>query len=284
MRYVLHLTGLSHWRAGTGPLTPDSLEREGFVHASPDEATVLAVADALYADATEPQVVLVVDTERVEAPVRWEPPAPAPPPGAAADALFPHIYGPIPRAAVAEVRYARRDHRGSYVAVERRGPTAEHLDLLPHPEGGWYAATWRAPAAVRPEGYGGERATATAIHYLLHPGESSRWHRVRSDEVWVFNRGGPLELALGGAGSRPSAAPERVVLGTDIAAGQRLQAVVPGGTWQSARPVEPREARETREGQEPGEGQEAPVAEEALVTCVVSPGFDFADFEVWEES
>ncbi|MBV2364374.1 cupin domain-containing protein [Streptomonospora nanhaiensis] len=258
MRYVLHLTGLARWRADSGPIAPESLEREGFVHASPDEATVLAVANALYADAAEPMVVLVVDTDRVDAPVRWEPPAPAPPPGAAPGTLFPHVYGPIPRAAVVEVRYARRDHRGVYVGVERRGPTAELLDLLPHPEGGWYGSTWRAGPTVRPEGYAGERPTATAIHFLLHPGEFSRWHRVRSDEVWVFNRGGALELLLGGDGDDPAAEHERVALGTDLEAGRRLQAVVPGGTWQAARLL---------------------ADQEALVTCVVSPGFDFADFE-----
>ncbi|GAA4901545.1 cupin domain-containing protein [Streptomonospora salina] len=257
MRYLRHITGISTWRDGDGPVAPASLRSEGFVHASPDDATVLAVANAVYADAAEPQLVLIVDTELLDAEVRWEAAEPAPPPGVADDARFPHIYGPVPRAAVAGVRYLRRDPGGVFVSVEERGSTAELLDLLPHPEGGWYRQTWTAGAAVRPEGYPGERSTATGIHFLLNPGEYSRWHRVRSDEMWVFNRGGPLELALGGVGERPEEE-ARLILGPDLEDGRRLQGLVPAGTWQAARPL---------------------TAREVLVSCFVSPGFDFADFE-----
>ena len=114
---------------------------------------------------------------------------------------------------------------------------------------------------LRPEGYGGERVAATAIYFLLKPGEESRWHVVRSDELWLWHQGGPLSLRLGGAAAD---APDLVAavdftLGGDVAAGQRPQVVVPGGVWQSARPA----------GAEP-----------ALVSCVVSPGFDFADFRL----
>jgi len=136
-----------------------------------------------------------------------------------------------------------------------RPPLAEQLDLAPHPEGGWYRETWRSPVSLRPEGYGGQRSAGTAIYFLLPPGEISRWHVVRSDELWLWHGGGPLSLQLGGAGSEP-AAERAVVLGADLTAGQRPQAVVPGGIWQRA-----------AAGQEP-----------ALVSCVVVPGFDFADF------
>ncbi|MUL43374.1 DUF952 domain-containing protein [Streptomonospora sp. PA3] len=257
MRYLLHMTGVSTWRDGDGPIAPESLRTEGFVHASPDDATVLAVANAVYAEAAEPQVVLEIDTERLDAEVRWEAAAPAPPPGVAADALFPHVYGPLPREAVAGVRYLRRDPQGAYVSIERRGATAERLDLLPHPEGGWFRQTWSTGVQVRPEDYPGPRATATGIHFLLNPGEHSRWHRVRSDEMWVFNRGGPLALSLGGSAERP-AREASLTLGPDIEDGHLLQVLVPAGTWQAARPVTDREA---------------------LVSCFVSPGFDFADFE-----
>ncbi|MFC4868348.1 cupin domain-containing protein [Streptomonospora arabica] len=257
MRYLLHMTDFATWRDGEGAIAPASLATEGFVHASPDDATVLAVANALYSETAEPQAVLVLDTERLDAEVRWEAASPAPPPGVAADALFPHIYGPVPREAVVGVRYLRRDPRGVFVSVDQRGATAERLDLLPHPEGGWFGETWRAAVRVRPEGYPGERSTATGIHFLLNPGERSRWHRVRSDEMWVFNRGGPLALSLGGSGERPEQ--ERTLtLGTDIHGGQVLQALVPAGTWQAAHPL---------------------ADQEALVSCFVSPGFDFADFE-----
>jgi predicted cupin superfamily sugar epimerase len=137
---------------------------------------------------------------------------------------------------------------------------AELLDLAPHPEGGWYRQTWQAPVDVAPAGYDGRRATATCIYFVLHPGERSRWHVVRSDELWLWHAGGPLRLRLGGSGGSPSSvAGDELTLGMDLAAGQRPQLLVPGGQWQSAEPL----------------GDEA-----VLVSCVVSPGFDFADFRL----
>ena len=135
---------------------------------------------------------------------------------------------------------------------------AQLLDLEPHPEGGWYRQTWRSAVSFAPDGYAGPRVTATAIYFLLNPGEMSRWHRVASDELWLWHSGGALALNVGGRGSAPSGAVELAV-GPDIEAGQRPQLVVPAGTWQSARPS----------GAEP-----------VLVSCVVSPGFEFEDFQL----
>ncbi|WP_017537280.1 cupin domain-containing protein [Nocardiopsis halophila] len=260
MGYILHMTEHARWQEG-GDITAESLDTEGFVHASPDEATLLAVADAFYRGTGEQMVALVVDSGMVDAEVRWEAPAPAPPPGVGPDVRFPHVYGPIPRRAVVGVRYLRRDPWGGFTGVDRRSPTAEALDLLPHPEGGWYRQTWRAPVRTDPEGYPGPRDAASAIHFLLCPGEESRWHRVRSDELWVFNRGGPLRMLLGGTGDEPQEERPQV-LGPYVEAGERLQLLVPAGTWQAARPL---------------------VGEEALVTCIVAPGFEFADFEALRE-
>ncbi|MEU6741744.1 cupin domain-containing protein [Streptosporangium sandarakinum] len=142
------------------------------------------------------------------------------------------------------------------MTVPARPPLAETLGLLPHPEGGWYRETWRTSLDVTPPGYGGPRATATGIYFLLEPGEESRPHVVRSDEVWLWHRGGPLLLVLGGHEGQPA---RTVVLGPRVEEGQVPQAVVPGGTWQAARPA----------------GEEG-----VLVSCVVSPGFDFADFRM----
>jgi uncharacterized protein len=139
-----------------------------------------------------------------------------------------------------------------------RPPLAERLDLRPHPEGGWFRETWRSPLSFTPRGYPGDRSAATAIYYLLPPGEESRWHVVRSAELWLWHGQGPLLLRLGGTGAAPGDGPT-VVLGGDLSAGQRPQALVPGGTWQCASPAEA-----------------APV----LVSCVVVPGFDFADFRI----
>ncbi|WP_229924491.1 cupin domain-containing protein [Streptomyces sulfonofaciens] len=139
-----------------------------------------------------------------------------------------------------------------------RPATAEELDLARHPEGGWYRETWRSDITVRPEGYPGERAVSTAIHFLLEPGDESRWHRLRSAELWLWHRGGPLHLVLGGDGERPGEE-TTLVLGPDTASGQCLQGLVPAGHWQCARPAG---------------------AQEALVSCVVTPGFSFDDFQL----
>jgi uncharacterized protein len=142
--------------------------------------------------------------------------------------------------------------------VTPRPPLAERLDLAPHPEGGWFRETWRSPVTFHPDGYDGPRSAATAIYFLLHPGERSRWHVVRSDELWFWHAGGPLELRLGGAGPEPADG-DAILLGAEVAAGQQPQARVPGGVWQAAAPA----------GAEP-----------VLVSCVVAPGFDFADFRL----
>lgn len=123
MSLVPHLTELSRWTAG-GDIEAASLNTEGYLHASPDEATMLAVANAFYADPAEPLVVLVVDTDLVDAEVRWESAAPAPPPGVGSDVRFPHLHGPIPRRAVTSVLRPVRDASGRYTALVEGRPTA----------------------------------------------------------------------------------------------------------------------------------------------------------------
>jgi predicted cupin superfamily sugar epimerase len=148
---------------------------------------------------------------------------------------------------------------GGPAPAASRPELAERLDLQPHPEGGWFRETWRSPVMFTPTGYEGPRCVATAIYFLLYPQERSRWHVVRSDELWLWHFGGPLTLRLAGAGVQPSADPEVITLGGRIADGHSPQVLVPGGVWQSAEPV----------GDLP-----------ALVSCVVAPGFDYADFHL----
>jgi predicted cupin superfamily sugar epimerase len=142
-------------------------------------------------------------------------------------------------------------------------PLARALDLAPHPEGGWFRRTWTAGPPLHPAGYPGPRPSATAIHYVLAPGEESRWHRVRSDELWCWHRGPALSLWLGGSDERPVADADarEVVLGDRVEDGHAAHLLVPGGVWQRAAPAPDARA-------------------EVLVTCVVSPGFDEADFSL----
>lgn len=137
-----------------------------------------------------------------------------------------------------------------------RPPLAELLDLAPHPEGGWYRRTWTSPERVRTAD-GRERAAASTIHFLLPAGATSAWHRLRSDEVWIAQLG-TVTLELGGTGGQPEAGATYTV-GLDVGAGAHVQVAVAAGTWQRTRPG----------------------GADALVTCVVSPEFDFADFELF---
>lgn len=121
------------------------------------------------------------------------------------------------------------------------------LGLAPHPEGGWYVETWRG----EPTADG--RACATAIYFLLRPGERSHWHRVDAAEVWLHHAGGPVRLSV----ARVDGLVEHL-LGTWLAGGERPQAIVPPGAWQSAEPLD---------------GW-------SLVSCVVAPGFEFDRFEL----
>lgn len=120
--------------------------------------------------------------------------------------------------------------------------------LQQHPEGGWFAETYRAGTMV--DTPNGPRSASTAILFLLPAGNSSHLHRIASDEVWHFHEGGPLlihELRDG------------EVHITRLSADDP-QHVVPAGTWFGARP--------------------APGTNYAFVGCTVAPGFDFADFEL----
>lgn len=121
------------------------------------------------------------------------------------------------------------------------------LGLAPHPEGGWYRETWRADAAD------GERASATAILFLLEAGQRSHWHTVDAAELWFWHSGAPLALLRAASDAGPA---ETIVLGPDVAAGQSPQGLIPPGHWQAA---------EARDGW-------------TLVSCVVSPGFQFSGF------
>ncbi len=106
-----------------------------------------------------------------------------------------------------------------------------------------------------PPHYDSPRSAGTAILFVLMPDQQSAWHSVRSAELWMFHRGSPLILEHGPDQERSRA----WVLGSDVESGQHPQLLVPPGHWQRARP----------EGSEP-----------SLVSCVVVPGFDFADFSL----
>lgn len=122
------------------------------------------------------------------------------------------------------------------------------LGLTPHPEGGYFAETFRDSANS------GTRAHSTAIYFLLKAGEVSRWHRVDAAEVWHWYAGSPLALSI----APPDGPGATLRLGPAVLAGERPQAVVPAGQWQQARSL----------------------GSWTLVGCTVAPGFSFEGFEL----
>ena len=129
------------------------------------------------------------------------------------------------------------------------------LELRPHPEGGYYRETFRD---TRADASG--RSRSTAIYFLLARGDRSHWHRIDAAEVWHYYAGSPLELKI----ANESCPQHTVRLGSDIAAGERPQAIVPASAWQSAETT----------------------GDWTLVGCTVAPAFEFASFELapkdWE--
>jgi predicted cupin superfamily sugar epimerase len=126
------------------------------------------------------------------------------------------------------------------------------LRLEPHVEGGFYREVFRSPARVIRDGDAASRSALTTIYFLLPAGEASRWHCVRSDEVWHFYEGEGLDLLV----SPPDNAElHQLTLGRALD-GDGPVHTVPAGWWQAARPV----------------------GAYALVGCTVGPGFEFSDF------
>ena len=126
----------------------------------------------------------------------------------------------------------------------------KHLDLAPHPEGGYYRQTFKDEA-----GHDG-RAHSTAILYLLKTGEVTRWHRGDAAEVWHWYGGAPLRLEIKDGGARHD-----YRLGSDWLKGEHPHAIVPAHAWQSARSL----------------------GAWTLVGCTVAPGFEFSGLEMAPE-
>lgn len=144
--------------------------------------------------------------------------------------------------------------------------TAEYwiqaLELEAHPEGGWFRETYRSaeeiPAAALPDRYGEARCFGTSIYFLLGPGDVSKFHRIRSDEIWHYHRGDSVTLHL----LDKRAGLRSITVGPNVESGEVPQAVIPANTWFGAK-----------------------VTAEVgfcLIGCTVAPGFAFADFELAE--
>lgn len=126
--------------------------------------------------------------------------------------------------------------------------------MIPHPEGGYYKETYRSPDTLQNQN-GETRNIGTAIYYLLENEDKSHFHRLGSDELWFFHMGSPVEIFC--------IEDQKFViklLSNDISNGAKPQWLIPAHTWFAAKV-------QNSSGF-------------ALVSCTVSPGFDFKDFEM----
>jgi predicted cupin superfamily sugar epimerase len=135
--------------------------------------------------------------------------------------------------------------------------------LQSHPEGGWYKETYRSQESIAanalPARFTGDRNFSTAIYFLLEPGNFSAFHKIKSDECWHFYLGQTLLIYV----ITPAGSLEIIPLGSDISKGEVFQYTVPANHWFASKP--------------------APGSSFCFVGCTVSPGFDFADFEMADE-
>ena len=131
----------------------------------------------------------------------------------------------------------------------------EQLALEPHPEGGYYKRIYESQLSITTAS--GKRPSATSIHYLLEASDYSAWHRIKSDELWYFHEGTPLLIRW----ILPTGQLVQTILGES-----QLMVCVPANVWFCAEPATSTAASNA--------------TPYSLVSCVVTPGFDFADFEM----
>jgi len=134
----------------------------------------------------------------------------------------------------------------------------EALQLIKHPEGGFYKEVYRSvgeiPADALQNESKGIRNFSTSIYFLLTSKSFSSFHKINQDETWHFYEGSMLELHI----ISPEGIHKQVKIGSRLDKKENYQFTVPGGHWFATRVKEDNSY--------------------ALVGCTVAPGFDFDDF------
>lgn len=130
------------------------------------------------------------------------------------------------------------------------------LQLISHPEGGYYKETYRSPLEISLDGFTDKRSISTSIYFMLEKGQQSALHRIKSDEIWFYQDGDGIDII-----EIDESNTEVITrLGKNISHGEVLQHVVKANRWFGSRLK--------------------PESSFCLVACQVSPGFDFRDFEL----
>jgi predicted cupin superfamily sugar epimerase len=129
-----------------------------------------------------------------------------------------------------------------------------HLKLQPHPEGGYYKETYRSDESC----IHGTRSICTVIYFLLTSENSSKFHRIESDELWYYHAGSPLIVH-----TLTSKGYDQHIVGNNLLAGETPQLLVPKNTIFGST------VKKTDSF--------------SLVSCSVSPGFEFNDFKLFNK-
>lgn len=133
----------------------------------------------------------------------------------------------------------------------------EHLNLAPHPEGGYYKSSFASNEEM--EVGAASRKLYTSIYFLLETGNVSHFHRLKSDEVWYYHAGSPLIVHMFDEDGDYT----EMKLGLDFEKGEVPQAIVPKNSIFGSSIMDNNAF--------------------SLVGCMVSPGFDFEDFELFTQ-
>ena len=103
-----------------------------------------------------------------------------------------------------------------------------------------------------------KRNFSTSIYFLLEGNQVSKFHKLKSDEIWHFYDGSPIHLFI----ISPDGKLQEKILGRNLETGALPQIVIEKGNWFGAK-IQEKESF-------------------TLIGCTVSPGFDFEDFELAE--
>lgn len=132
----------------------------------------------------------------------------------------------------------------------------QHFPWETHPEGGLYYESYRSESTSEFPSHGGKRSVSTAIHFLLRQNDFSGFHKIKSDEMWHFYGGGPLEVwEIDVTGLLV-----KTILGSRLTQGECAQYVVKANRWFASRPCSD--------------------SVYSWVGCTVAPGFEYQDFEL----
>lgn len=141
---------------------------------------------------------------------------------------------------------------------------ATTLNMLPHPEGGYYKETYRSSGIINQETLGshfsGDRHYSTSIYFLLTSDTFSAFHRIKQDEIWHFYKGSPIKLHI----ISTNGVYKNIIIGNDLERNEHPQYIVSAGDWFAAEVISNNSF--------------------SLLGCTVSPGFDFKDFQLGDKA